>query len=504
MKKNVSIQSLAELLNVLGRDKNQIKNLSEFPKQTQTSPSFSQIAIKHLTLDSRSCEKGSLFFAVQGTQKDGHQFRLDAIKNGCSAVFCEPFPLSPLDKKKFENLAIPILSIPNLREKLGIFANRFFPLKSKLNLIGVTGTNGKTSVTHFIAQALTHLKQSCGVIGTLDNTGLTTPDRLVLGELLHSLPQTVAMEVSSHALDQNRVADLPFQMAIFTNLSHDHLDYHHTLEAYAAAKAKLFALPSLKYAVLNQDDAHYSFFKNALTPTATLLTYSLHSKKADIYLLTGADSAQGDSEISIHTPEGEIHSKIQLWGDFNLSNILAVTAALIHLKYSPTDIQTALETLTPPKGRLEKIVLANQATAVIDYAHTPDALEKILIALKKHTHNRLICLFGCGGDRDRSKRPKMAAIAEKYASFTILTEDNSRFEDPEQIFQDIYQGFSPAFKKSGAYQIIPSREHAINAACQMSEAGDVILLAGKGHETYLDIQGQKMTFDERHILKRFQ
>jgi UDP-N-acetylmuramoyl-L-alanyl-D-glutamate--2,6-diaminopimelate ligase len=498
MKKNSPIQSLSELLNILGRDKNQIKNLSESPESPQKSPSFSHISIKKLTLDSRSCEAGSLFFALQGSQKDGHQFIFDAIKNGCSAVLCEPFKISSLDKKKLEKLSIPVLSLPNLREKLGLFANQFFPLKSKLKLIGITGTNGKTSVTHFIAQALNHLKQPCGVIGTLGNTGLTTPDRFALGELLSGLPATVAMEVSSHALDQNRIADLPFHMAIFTNLSHDHLDYHQTLKAYAEAKAKLFALPSLEYAVLNQDDDYFSLFKNALLPSIKLFTYSLHSNKADIHLISASEN--NIPELVIQTPIGEIRAKIQLWGEFNFYNILAVVGALLHLNYGINEIQNALEILTPPKGRLEKIKLANQAIAVIDYAHTPDALEKILIALKKHTPKKLICLFGCGGDRDRSKRQKMAAAAEKHASFTILTEDNSRFEDPEQIFQDIYQGFSSEFKKTGTYKIIPSRAQAIKTACQMAEAGDVILLAGKGHETYLDIQGQKMNFDERDFL----
>jgi UDP-N-acetylmuramoyl-L-alanyl-D-glutamate--2,6-diaminopimelate ligase len=465
-----------------------------------------EISIQKITLSSKEAGPHTLFCGLKGAQQDGHDFISEAIARHCAAVLCERIPtnFSP------ESSPVPLIIFPKLKEKLGELSNQLYPFNPQLKFIGVTGTNGKTSVTHFIAQALNILQQPCGIIGTLSGA-LTTPNRFELGRQLSELSpevnpkiNTVAMEVSSHALDQNRVKDLPFEMAIFTNISHDHLDYHSTFDAYAKAKAKLFAWPTLKYAVINQDDSYGEFFRKSLNPNTACLTYSLLNPTADIYLTQPPFmNADQKFELSIQTPLGILLTELSLWGEFNLSNALATLGALIHLGYSKASIQKTLPALVPPKGRMEKILLPNQATVIIDYAHTPDALEKVLITLKKYIQSpqQLICVFGCGGDRDRLKRPKMAEIAERYASFIIVTEDNSRFENSDQIFQDITHGFKiNNLNKSISYVIIPSRKLAIQEAVQRAQPGDVILLAGKGHETYLDIQGQKIFFDEREFL----
>ena len=484
---------------------------------------LSKIFIEKITLDSRTSGPGSLFCAMKGIGQDGHDFIPDAISRGCSAILCERKPTSPLtlEGATLEKFLPPIFIFPSLKEKIEALTQRLFPLKPNLCLIGVTGTNGKTSVTHFIAQALTKLNLPCGIIGSLSGS-LTTPDRFELGRQLSLLPETVAIEVSSHALDQNRLADLPFKIGVFTNLSHDHLDYHQTLDAYAEAKSQLFKRPELNSAVINLEDARADFFIRAFKsahPDRSCLTYSLSQKTADIHLSHPPSLNNKHAfELTIQTPLGRFNTTLALWGEFNISNILAALGALIQMGYSKESLQKTLPYLTPPKGRMERITLPNQSIVIIDYAHTPDAFEKVLATLKKYTHKKslslskqLICVFGCGGDRDRTKRPKMAAIAEKYASFIIVTGDNSRFENPEQIFQDIISGFSQELnqdsnkklKKSNNYKIIPSRELAIKTALQLASSGDVILLAGKGHETYLDIEGKKIPFDERDFLPSF-
>jgi UDP-N-acetylmuramoyl-L-alanyl-D-glutamate--2,6-diaminopimelate ligase len=453
--------------------------------------------IHSLALSSEAVKPGTLFCALEGTQQDGHQFIEEALHRGAAAVLCEKEAASQEDPR--------VIQVPNLKNKLGTLANFYFPLKADLQVIAVTGTNGKTSVTHFIAEALSILGVESGLIGTLGATRfgtgeylptLTTPSRLDLGKLLVDLPPTVALEASSHALHQGRLQDLPIDVAVFTNLSHDHLDYHGSFEAYRDAKSRLFSWPGLKAAVLNQDDSASSFFREKLHATTGVLSYSLYDSRGDIYLLSQpVISAQHTRALKIHTPIGKLSTTVSLLGDFNLLNVLATLGALIHLGYRPENLESILPALHAPRGRMEKIQLNNGATAVIDYAHTPDALEKVLSTLRPYT-NRLICVFGCGGDRDRSKRPKMAEIAEQYASIVIVTEDNSRFEDENQIFSDICQGF-----KTSNYELIPSRQEAIESALLLAREGDIILLAGKGHETYLDKKGVKSHFDERSFLQ---
>jgi UDP-N-acetylmuramoyl-L-alanyl-D-glutamate--2,6-diaminopimelate ligase len=455
--------------------------------------------IDALSLSSQTVKPGTLFCAIRGTQQDGHDFIEDALQRGASAVLCE-------DERPELAGDSRVIRIPNLKEKLGLLANVYFPLKPNLQVLAVTGTNGKTSVTHFIAEALTLLGVESGVIGTLGashfGTGdysptLTTPNRLDLGKLLFELPATVALEASSHALDQGRLTDLPIEVAVFTNLSHDHLDYHGSFEAYRWAKSRLFSWPGLKATVLNQDDPTSAFFRTVLRPTTRVLSYSLYDSHADIYLLSPpVIASEQKTELNIQTPEGRVSTEVSLLGDFNLSNVLATLGTLIHLGYRPKTLEEIFPVLHAPPGRMERIPLPNGALAVIDYAHTPDALEKVLSTLRPYTA-RLICVFGCGGDRDRTKRPKMAEIAEKYASTVIVTEDNSRFEEESQIFNDITQGF-----KGSSYQVIPSRADAIQTALMLSQQGDLILLAGKGHETYLDKKGIKIPFDERTLLRR--
>ncbi len=427
--------------------------------------------ITHVTLDSRAVKPGTLFCAVKGLQQDGHDFINEAQSRGASAIFCERETGFSYDS---------LFVMPNLYHRLGMLADFFYDAPSKhLKIIGVTGTNGKTSVTHYIAELLHLMGEKAAVIGTVGN-GLwgnliegerTTPDVLSLHQMfrayLNQGATWLAMEVSSHALDQNRVDSVRFYAAIFTNLSQDHLDYHHTMEAYGAAKAKLFHKPELKLAVLNAEDS----FSKTLVKTLPLTTTCLFYEPIPASL------------------------KTQLIGAFNRSNLSAALTCLAASGFSMQILKTRAALLHPVKGRMEGLRYPGCPLIVIDYAHTPDALAKALEALKD-LQKKIWVVFGCGGDRDPGKRPLMAKAAERHADKIIVTEDNSRFEPIEKIFADIRAGFQyPAH----AHYII-DRKSAIIFALEHAKPDEVILLAGKGHETYLDAQGVKTYFDERDVI----
>lgn len=432
-----------------------------------------KMMIKSLIIDSRQAGPGSVFLAYPGSAADGRDFIADAIKNGASAVVYEPAGFQP------KPVSVPMIPVRGLREQVNALAAEFYGFPgNQLTIIGITGTNGKSSVCHFTAQALTKLGQRCGVISTVGNgiwpqlstSERTTPDPIALQRYLADFVKDgvthVVIEVSSHALDQQRVHLPDFDIAVFTNLSRDHLDYHPSMQAYAAAKARLFTAPNLTAAVVNRQ-AEFAKAMVAHLPAGAKLRWY-----------------QADQSI-----------KTRLLGRFNQENVAAVAKVLEALGYEAAQIQPILKELQPVRGRMEVIAHAGFPTVVIDYAHTPDALEKALQALPNVTGSRWV-VFGCGGERDRGKRPLMAKIAERYADHIILTTDNPRFEDPHAIFNDILAGF----QAPQTVKVIADRAQAITFVLQQAQAGDVVLLAGKGHETAQCVRGEKIVCDERTIV----
>ncbi|WP_394561616.1 UDP-N-acetylmuramoyl-L-alanyl-D-glutamate--2,6-diaminopimelate ligase [Aquipseudomonas alcaligenes] len=458
----------------------------------------SAVLIRELTLDSRKVRPGDLFLAVPGLAQDGRAHIADAIARGAAAVAYEAEGSSVVSAKGAE-----LVAIKGLAGQLSAIAGRFYGEPSRaLRLVGVTGTNGKTSVSQLVAQALDLLGERCGIVGTL-GTGFyealqsgrhTTPDPIAVQATLADLKQAgaraVAMEVSSHGLDQGRVAALDFGLAVFTNLSRDHLDYHGSMEAYGAAKAKLFAWPELKCRVINLDD-EFGRQLAAEPRESRLIGYSLNDASAYLYC---PEAQFGDHGVQarLKTPQGEGLLRSPLLGRFNLSNLLAVVGTLLGLGYPLDEILSIMPRLQGPVGRMQRFGGEQLPLVVVDYAHTPDALEKVLEALRPHVTGRLLCLFGCGGDRDRGKRPLMAAVAERLADAVLVTDDNPRTEDPAQIVADIRGGFA----KPEAVEFVHGRGEAIARLIATAQRGDVVLLAGKGHEDYQEIAGVRHAFSD--------
>lgn len=456
------------------------------------------LLIRELTLDSRKVRPGDLFLAIPGLKVDGREHITDAIAHGAAAIAYEAE-----GAKVLPITDIPMIPVKGLAAQLSDIAGRFYGDPSRnLNLIGVTGTNGKTSVTQLVAQALDTLGQHCGIIGTL-GTGFyselksgihTTPDPISVQSTLYDLKRAgakaVAMEVSSHGLDQGRVTALAFDVAVMTNLSRDHLDYHGTMEAYAAAKAKLFAWNDLRCRVVNLDDA-FGRQLAAAPHSSRLITYSLENSSAYLFCRDAHFDDDGVRAILV-TPQGSHALRSSLLGRFNLSNVLAAVGALMGLDYPLDDILKVLPTLEGPAGRMQRLGGGSRPLVVVDYAHTPDALEKVLTALRPHAKGQLTCLFGCGGDRDRGKRPLMAEVVERLADKVLVTDDNPRSEDPSRIFDDIRTGFVSA----NAVDFVAGRGQAIAQIVAQASAADVIVLAGKGHEDYQEINGERQPFSD--------
>lgn len=463
---------------------------------------FSQVErdplIRELTLDSRNVRPGDLFLAVPGLKVDGRDHITDAIAHGAAAVAYEVNGATVLPLTD-----IPLIPVKGLIAQLSEIAGRFYGEPSRqMHLLGVTGTNGKTSVTQLVAQAMDLLGQHCGLIGTL-GTGfygslksgrLTTPDPIAVQSTLSDLrkagARAVAMEVSSHALEQGRVAALAFDVAVLTNLSRDHLDYHGTMQAYADAKARLFAWPSLKCRVLNIDDALGRELAGR-KHESRLITYSLNDPAATLYVREAQFDDSG-VRATLVTAQGERGLRSGLLGRFNLSNVLAAVGALLGMDYPLDDILKVMPLLEGPVGRMQRLGGGKRPLVVVDYAHTPDALDQVLQALRPHAKGQLVCLFGCGGDRDSGKRPLMAAVAERLADRVVVTDDNPRTEAPLKIFDDIRAGFD----RPEQVPFVAGRGPAIAQAIAAAGVDDVIVLAGKGHEDYQEIHGQRLPFSD--------
>lgn len=462
------------------------------------------VQVRGLSLASGNIQPGEVFCACAGTHAHGLDYVQEAFTRGCCAVLCEPrADISDKLTALAREAPVPVIALTDLTQKLGVIAERFYDAPSaRMHVVGITGTNGKTSCSHFLAQAL-HKDAPCGVIGTLGN-GLvgqlahashTTPDAITVHRLLRDFAQAGAqatvMEVSSHGLVQGRVSGVNIDVAVFTNLSHDHLDYHGDMQAYGAAKRLLFEKSGLKAAVINAEDAMGEQLIRSLSDRLRVLSYSTtKAVSADLNADCITQSPAG-LQFELSSSWGRAQVRSPLLGRFNVSNLLAVLGALLALGIEFEDAVQRIERLTTVNGRMQRVAApgefqSNAPLVVVDYAHTPDALDKSLQSLREHLNvanggkSKLWCVFGCGGDRDKAKRAPMGAVAELRADYTVVTNDNPRREDPGSIIDDILAGVVDRRRVT----VISDRVAAIGNAIQSAAATDAILIAGKGHETY--------------------
>ena len=457
--------------------------------------------------DSRKIQPNDVFIACQGEYADGRDYIADAIANGASFVYWD-------DDGAFQwqpQWRVPNQGISELKQRAGMVAAQAYNnFSGCLNAIGVTGTNGKTSITQWLAQAIDDLEHapSCAIIGTVGNgffgklqaTTHTTPDPVAVQTLIHQFKQQgakhIAMEVSSHGLAQYRVNGVPFRTAVFTNLTRDHLDYHGNMAEYGATKARLFYWQGLQNAIINSDDPFGAALAAELKrDQGSLKTYTYgFNDQADIRITHFTASHQGMS-ISLATPWGNGSAQTQLLGRFNAQNFAAALGVLCATGYGFQAALTALSRIRPATGRMDCIIQPNKPLVVVDYAHTPDALEKALTTLReiRQPESQLWCVFGCGGDRDRGKRPLMGAVASQFADRVVVTSDNPRTEQPQAIIADIL----PAVPQPALVE--PDRKAAIEQTIAQAQAQDIVLIAGKGHETYQDVQGVKHHFSDFEV-----
>lgn len=466
--------------------------------------------VEGLCLDSRKVQRGDLFIALSGSRDQGANHIAQAVERGAVACLVD----AQVEDIAQHSIGVPVIGVPQLRTAVGTIAARFHGNPSRnLFIVGITGTNGKTSVSQFVAQALT-VDAPCGVVGTLgsgmygalQSTGHTTPDVVTLhgqlAEMRRAGATAVAMEVSSHGLDQQRVAGIEFDVAVFTNLSHEHLDYHGDMVAYALAKRRLFQSAGLKHAVLNLDDDVGLRWYAELRDQVACIGYGFDKalRRIEGMVLLGSElelTTQGLA-FNVSGPWGSGRIATGLLGRFNASNLLAALAVLLA---KGMEFDVALQRLNQVRtvpGRMERFGAAGQAVVVVDYAHTPDALEKVLEGLRAHCQGTLWCVFGCGGDRDRAKRPLMGQLAESLADRVILTDDNPRSEVPAEIIADIQRGM----KEADAAIVIGDRAQAIAQAISMAKVGDIVLVAGKGHETEQLVGNRVLPFSDRDEVLR--
>ena len=464
-----------------------------------TGPAETEIT--GVNIDSRKIEKGHLFVAIKGTQTDGHKFIAKAIELGATAILCEDMP-----EEKIESVSY--LQVASTEDVVGQVATNFYGNPSKkLKLVGVTGTNGKTTIATLLYNMFRKFGHRCGLLSTVCNyiedeaiaADHTTPDPIELNHLLHRMVEAgceyAFMECSSHAIAQKRIGGLTFAGGIFTNLTRDHLDYHKTFENYRNAKKAFFdGLPKEAFAITNADDKNGSVMVQNCK--ANIKTYSIRQM---------ADFRAHIIECHFEGMYLEINGRevgVQFIGKFNVSNLLAVYGAAVMLGKNPEEVLVVMSTLKSVAGRLEPIRSKDGITAVVDYAHTPDALENVLNAIHEVLEGKeghVITVCGAGGNRDKGKRPLMAQEAVKQSDRVIITSDNPRFEEPQDIINDMLAGLTPQQMKKVVS--IVDRKEAIRTACMMAQKGDVILIAGKGHEDYQEIKGVKHHFDDREVVR---
>ncbi|HEY4600398.1 MAG TPA: UDP-N-acetylmuramoyl-L-alanyl-D-glutamate--2,6-diaminopimelate ligase [Cerasibacillus sp.] len=469
-----------------------------------TRPIDHHLEIAAIEVDSRKVSPGSLFVCIKGFTVDGHDFVKEALDNGASAIIAEKEMTLPE--------SVPVIYVSDTKRALAMLAVRFYQQPTKeLQLIGITGTNGKTTITYLLETIFKANQRRTGVIGTIQmkindqtiETNNTTPDALNLQKVFRQMSDEnvdiAMMEVSSHALDQGRVFGCHFDTAIYTNLSQDHLDYHKDMDDYLRAKSLLFSQlgnhyqsDQKQFAIINEDDAASGLLKKSTAQHVITYGYRNH---ADI-MAKNVELHIDHTSFQLDTPVGTIDIKSRLIGLFNVYNMLAAASAAICHHVSLQTIKEALESMTGVDGRFEPVVAGQDFGVIVDYAHTPDSLENVLTTIQEFANKRIAVVVGCGGDRDRSKRPLMAQIAVKYADEAIFTSDNPRTEDPDRIIEDMIQGLNP---DETNYTVIVDRKKAIDYAIQKADSADIVLIAGKGHETYQQIGTEKIHFDDREI-----
>ena len=478
------------------------KNLSAYTISTQVR---SLVMGRTLRVDSRQIQPGDVFVACQGEYTDGRNYIQAAIDNGAVFVFWD-------DDGKFKwqkDWDVPNVGVADLKQRAGLVAAACYDYPGdKLAIWGITGTNGKTSISQWLAQAADKLGQKCAIMGTVGNgywqqlqsSANTTMDAVSnqtwLKHFVDDGAKAVAMEVSSHGLDQSRVVGVPFTTAVFTNLTRDHLDYHQSMENYGACKTALFYWQGLRHAVINTDDEFGAQLQRQLRldcPQLTVYSYGFNSE-ADIRIHQ-FQASSGHMQMLLTTPWGEAEIHTHLLGRFNAQNLAACLGVLCANGFAFADVVSVWNEIKPATGRMDCLAEKNQPLVVVDYAHTPDALEKALATLQeiKPAKGRLWCIFGCGGDRDTGKRPLMGAAAAAGADCVVVTSDNPRTEDPQKIIADIL----PAI--SNPELVETDRRTAINYAVSHAASEDIILIAGKGHETYQDINGVKQHFSDFEV-----
>ncbi|WP_046226859.1 UDP-N-acetylmuramoyl-L-alanyl-D-glutamate--2,6-diaminopimelate ligase [Paenibacillus dauci] len=467
------------------------------------------VSITGMEIDSRKVKAGDLFICLPGFTVDGHDFAEQAITQGAAALVVER--ILPLD--------IPQLVVSSCRHAMAVLGDAFYEYPSrKLNMIGITGTNGKTTTSYLIERIMNDHRINTGLIGTIEMRyngkavpmPRTTPEAMELQRLLHEMVQNdvqcCVMEVSSHALEQGRVKGTDYRTAIFTNISQDHLDYHETMEQYVAAKGLFFARlgnsydtdpAERKYAVLNADDPAVDYFRGITA--ADVITYGV-DQPADVQASNIRITARGTT-FHLQTFRGNTDMTLQMVGKFNVYNALAaITAALIE-NVPLEQIRESLGQMPGVDGRVEAVDAGQPFAVIVDYAHTPDGLENVLRTISEFAEGRILTVFGCGGDRDRTKRPLMGQVAAKYSDYTLVTSDNPRTEEPVSILDDIEAGLREKQVAADRYELIVDRRAAIQKAVEMAQPGDVLLIAGKGHETYQIVGTEVHDFDDRLVAK---
>jgi len=488
------------------------------------------VPVTRLVTDSRAVVKGDTFIAYPGEKSDGREFIAQAVAQGANAVVYEKH-LAGHKQESQEFIwrtewHVPSLAVADLRHKVGWMADAVYVSPSEhLWVVGVTGTNGKTSTSHWVAQALSEAGKKCALIGTLGNgfadelqaTANTTPDAIrvhgLLADYLKHGAKAVAMEVSSHALDQGRVTGVQFDVALLTNLSRDHLDYHGDMQRYADTKRKLFEWQALKYAVVNLDDAFGVELALQLRELSVeVVVYGLSDSAQEFAQQHGMRMVRGEllgmsaqgMRLTVNSSWGQAELNSVLVGRFNAANLLGALAVLLVSEVALNAAVQSLSAVQPVAGRMQQVGGSGQPAVIVDYAHTPDALEKVLLALREACldgvdakDGQLICVFGCGGDRDKGKRAMMGRVAEQFSDHCIVTSDNPRSEAPQSIIDDVVAGM-----EAGNHEVVVDRAAAIARAVAMANPGDTVLLAGKGHEDYQEINGEKQSFSDVVVARR--